>query len=460
MQKLWMAKTFASTCIGLAVLGISASSQTLKKLTILSHFTATTGSGNAGVSGYVAPDGTEYAILTTMNTTGGVSIISLKDPKNPKEVAHVNSPDGIWHELVVYRNFIYKCADQGSAGLQIIDLAGLPASVKELTPYKPSNLTKCHSVWVDSTHIPALLYIQTITPSNAAIMASLADPGKPVEVGRIVVETHDGNARGNRAYISTGRTQTWDTYDITEVAKPVRIARVNLKDIDATLGEPGGSTYSHNIALSDDKKLAFTTEEVGGCSVKSWDITDEKTPKYLGKYLAGAPTGEAHNAYTRGKYLYLSHYGQGIRVVDFSDPKNMVEVAFHKPASGSTWGMYPSLPSGLLLQGTFGGASGLYVLDPDADIKLVGSTSIKSGYTQKNLFITPKNGGVRYYLPQAGIYTLSLHSFNGREVYSLRTQGEMGWQNRSFEGLTYPGTYLFSLRQEKNTSSIKMVLVK
>src|SRR5687767_3228720 len=59
-----------------------AGAQTSKKLTQVSN-TQLSQSGNAGIWGWVHPDGTEYALPTTRS---GVAIVSLKDPKSPKEL--------------------------------------------------------------------------------------------------------------------------------------------------------------------------------------------------------------------------------------------------------------------------------------------------------------------------------------------------------------------------------------
>jgi hypothetical protein len=90
-----------------------------------------------------------------------------------------------------------------------------------------------------------------------------------------------------------------DIWDATNAAAPARLSRAMIGEVSASLGEPQG--YSHNVWLTDDNKMAFTTEETDGSTVKAWDISDEKNPKFTGAtYLANLETKKmAHNVYPR-----------------------------------------------------------------------------------------------------------------------------------------------------------------
>lgn len=382
----------------------AAEAQTSRKLTQLAHLRLSA-TGNAGIWGWVAGDGTEYALPTTRS---GVAIVSLKDPRAPKELFHLASPEGVWHEVVTVGRHLYKCADQGEAGLQIWDLSPLPAAPAAHPAW--TAVKSCHSLWADTLTSPKRLYVEG---SGDTKILSLADPAKPALLGTVRGEIHDGMARAGRLYISTGTTKTLDIWDASNPAAAVRIGRAMIGQASASLGEPQG--YSHNVWLTDDGRYAFTTEETNGCAVKMWDLSDEKNPKFTGaKYLAG--TGMAHNAYVRRHLLYLSHYGQGVRVIDFKDPKNLVEIGFHSPG-GSSWGCFPWLPSGLIIHGN----GGLRVLEPDADIKVTGGGSVT---------LAPR-------LPQApkkAVAWLPIEAFLGRRTdapveagFRIRVQASPGW---------------------------------
>lgn len=387
---------------GLA-LSMAVSAQTSKKLTQLSHLRLSA-SGNAGIWGWVGGDGTEYALPTSRS---GVAIVSLKDPRAPKELFHLASPEGTWHEVVTVGNYLYKCADQGTVGLQIWDLSPLPAAPAAQPSW--TTVKACHSLWSDTLVTPKRLYVEG---SGDIKILSLADGSRPTLLGTVRGEVHDGLARGGRLYVSTGGTRSMDIWDAANPAAAVRLGRAMIGQVSASLGEPQG--YSHNVWITEDGKYAFTTEETNRCTVKMWDLSDEKKPTYTGgKYLAG--TGMAHNAYVRGRLLYLSHYGQGVRVIDFKDPKNLVEIGFHNPG-GSSWGCYPWLPSGLIIHGN----GGLRVLEPDADIKITGGGSVSLAPLRRSdrLRLGGLDGNaVRFETLGAGPWSLSIEALDGRAVY-------------------------------------------
>ncbi len=439
LRRLMYSLTIVPLC--LASIGFA---QTTKKMTQLAHLKLSK-AGNAGIWGWVAPDGSEYALPTTRS---GVAVVSLKDPKNPKELFHLDSPQGNWHELLTVRNYLYKCAEQGRVGMQIWDLSPLPnAKPKELAGWM--GVSTCHSLWSDTLVTPHRLYVEG---SNDTKILSLANPAKPVLVGTIKGEVHDGMARGGRVFISTGNRKTVDIFDATDPARPQLLGRAAIGEVSRSLGEPAG--YSHNIWLTDDNRYAFTTEETNGCTVKMWDISDIKSPKFTGgKYLAGR--GMAHNAYIRKHLLYLSHYGMGIRVIDFKDPKNLVEVAFHNPG-GSSWGCFPWLPSGLIIHGN----GGLRVVEPDADIKIVGKqvVSISGRHSLGGFKVNALREGISYQLPGQGRYTLSILNPMGRELHWEEGTGAVGLRTLDM-GRQWPsGNYLVRLHQGQEAFTAPVTL--
>ena len=247
-----------------------------------------------------------------------------------------------------------------------------------------------------------------------------------------------------------------DIWDATNPAAPTRLGRAMIGEISASLGEPQG--YSHNIWPTDDNKMAFTTEETDGSTVKSWDISDARAPKFTGAtYLADMTSKKmAHNIYVRRHLIYLSHYGQGIRVLDFKDPAKLVEIAFHNPG-GSSWGCFPWLPSGLIIHGN----GGLRVVEPDADIRIIGgSTSLRKDTQIPGLWITSQNRGeIRFQLPHSGAYTLSISTLAGREVFNTRGRAEAGIQSLWLNRLG-SGNYLVQLSQNASQFNSKVLLGK
>ena len=68
----------------------------------------------------------------------------------------------------------------------------------------------------------------------------------------------------------------------------------------------------------------------------------------------------AHNIIVRGNRAYISWYDDGIRVLDFSQPENIREIAAFVPdVPASFWGIY--VHQDLVLGSDYLGA-GLYIL--------------------------------------------------------------------------------------------------
>lgn len=433
-------RTRTASLLALAGIGLIPAvvfGQTTKGVTQLSQLTLSQ-SGNAGIWGWVGSDGTEYALPTTRS---GTAIVSLKDPKAPKELFHLASPAGIWQELLTVGKYMYKCAEQGTGGMQIFDLSPLPAKPIELASW--TGVATCHSLWSDSLATPPRVYVEG---SGDTKILSLADPAKPALVGTIKNAVHDGFARANTVFISNGGSKGVDIWNAASPAEPVRLGRIDLSVASTQLGE-GTAGYSHNIWLTNDNKYAFTTEETNGKTLKVWDISDLAKPKFTGgKYLSG--TGMAHNVYIRNNALYLSHYGQGVRILDFSDPANLKEVGFHNPG-GSSWGCFPWLPSGLIIHGN----GGLRVFDPDPAIKALGaggSSSLAWGRPISEFNIAGLEGNqVRFHLPKSGAYELSILDISGKSLFNAKSKGDRGLQNLDLGARQLAtGSYFVKLRQE------------
>ena len=81
----------------------------------------------SGCWGYVAPDGSEYAI---MGCVTGTQIVAVTDSAAIREVyfrpalIDFNSPDqgNLWRELKVYSHYLYVVSEADTSGIEIFDL--------------------------------------------------------------------------------------------------------------------------------------------------------------------------------------------------------------------------------------------------------------------------------------------------------------------------------------------------
>jgi len=68
-----------------------------------------------------------------------------------------------------------------------------------------------------------------------------------------------------------------------------------------------------------------------------WDISNLSLPVQTDTWPS-PNNAVVHNAYLRGKYCFMSHYADGLRVVDVSDPYNLVGVGWYD--TGNAWGCW------------------------------------------------------------------------------------------------------------------------
>jgi choice-of-anchor B domain-containing protein len=304
---------------------------------LLAHINAYPSSGYNDCWGYVAPDGREYALLGVRN---GTSILDITDTDNVTEVAFIPSATSTWKDIKTYQHYAYVVTE-ASGGMQILDLSDLPNSVtiaNTVTDFQAS-----HNLYIDVPN--AIIYIEG-NSSNPVLAYSLADPVHPTFLSAFGIECHDIFARDNIAYISEGTSGSIGIYDMNNPTQPVLLQRLHIPS-------PG---YVHNAWLTDDSHFMMTTEETPGKTIKMWDISDLNNITFTDDILA--PGGLAHNAHIKGKYAYVSHYSDGLRIYDISDPYNLVEAGYYDTADD--WGAYPFFASGKILISDID--DGLYVV--------------------------------------------------------------------------------------------------
>lgn len=347
-------------------------------------------SGVAGTWGYTSPDGSRYAL---MGTAKGILVLDLRDSANVRVVDEVDGPTntsnpGIyWREMRVYgsRAYIVSEHDNVRGGIMILDLSGLPASVryvKSVTP-RDGSLT-AHTIDIDTAR--GLLYLQrrsnlppvpvSPTPSplfdNPAGMTgggSMADDvGKEhehevaapnsgsVDIYDIKTDpdnprlittfnqnksVHDMTAVGDYAYIAEAESSSFSQWDVRDPASPQLVVRWNVT--------PGN--YAHNIWPSGDGTFVVTTEELPtGLPARVWKLNGSAAPTQLSSFKVGQ--GTPHNVVMEGRMAYLSHYSEGATVVDLTDPATpkVVMRVDTGPATGpglnGCWGVYkfPGVP--------------------------------------------------------------------------------------------------------------------
>ena len=315
--------------------------------------------------GWAAPDGTEYAIVGLRN---GVSIVSLADPENATEVAFIDGPSSTWRDIKTWQDHAYV-TNENTGGLLVIDMSNLPnLSDDDWYYWEPmildiEPLDRTHNLYIDEFGFLYLCGPQIGNEYEGVIFVDVAtDPHNPQVAGfGPNIYSHDIYVRDNISYNSEIYAGTLTIYDVSDKANPILLA-----------SQPTPRNFTHNAWLSDDSGVVFTTDEVANAPVAAYDITDLDNITELDQFQPVESLGSGvipHNVHVWNDWLVISYYTDGGIIVDASRPENLIEVGNFDTWLGGdggfsgAWGLYPFLPSGIVLVSDIG--NGLYVLDAD-----------------------------------------------------------------------------------------------
>ena len=313
------------------------------------------GSDISDVWGYVDELGNEYALVGVND--GGVSVVDLSDPSQPEEIFFFAGPSSIWRDLKVWNDHAYVTTE-GGGGLAIIDLTPLPQNTSlNATFWQGNGWSSAHNLYIDENGI---CYIFGADRGNGGtIFLDLnLNPTDPLEIGEFDDwYAHDGMARGDTLYVAHISDGFFTVVDVSDKQNPLVLG-----------SQTTGNVFAHNIWVSDDGDHVFTTDEVTGGWMGSYDISDPTDIQELQLFRSQPGSNTIpHNTHFINDYVVTSYYRLGTTVHDVSRPHNVVEVANydHCPLTGDGfnggWGTYPWLPSGRIISTDI--EEGLFVLD-------------------------------------------------------------------------------------------------
>lgn len=352
------------------VLGLAITSapeaQVSRNVKFLSNFKPVSGGQPYNdVWGYRNPaNGKEYAIL---GTTTGAYIVDCSDPTKPVQrgfISYTNSTGwrvSTWRDMKTFGPWLYIVQERGGAGMQIVDLRD-PDNPKYVKTWNSSpGWPNAHNIAMDLERgIAAVIGHSSYT----YLIDVKTDPQNPKLLSRYTGNyQHDASMQNGWYYgaaIYAGRLEVMD------MSNP---ASMVLKGWGIT-----PRNFAHATWPTHDDKYVVVCDEWyrgpvnGGLSV--WDVTTKTFPKKLAEYKAGPALAISHNCFIRDYVIHMSHYTEGYRTVDMSDPTNPVEVGYYDtwaPPVGQqdfngAWGCYHLQPSGVMYISDR--TSGLYVVKP------------------------------------------------------------------------------------------------
>jgi choice-of-anchor B domain-containing protein len=358
-------KLFA--CASLALVMVSTTAQNLN-LVQRSHYPYP-GKTCANIGGYVDGAGNEYALV---GVSDGLSIVDVTNPAAPVEVKKIPNIDNLWKEVKVYGDYAYVTTE-GGGGLQIVNMSSLPNAAGVVyhnwEPTIPGAgggvLGSIHALHIDGHFV--YLYGSNLF-NGGAIAADLTDPWNPVYAGVYEVGAgnqayvHDGYVRNDTLYAGHIYAGYFSIVDFTNKSAPVEIANQFTPN-----------NFTHNTWLSTDSKILFTTDEVDGSFVTSYDITDPTNIIELDRIQSNPGSMSiGHNTHIirvgGNDYAVTSWYKDGLTIIDAGRPGNLIQVGNYDNYAGTgggfqgNWGVYPYLPSGNIIASNI--EDGLYVYTP------------------------------------------------------------------------------------------------
>ncbi|MEZ4883236.1 MAG: choice-of-anchor B family protein [Chitinophagales bacterium] len=395
-----------------------------KNMFLVSHLTYNQGAND--IWGYVdSRTEIEYAIV---GLDHDISIVSLANPANPKEVARIPDSNSLWHDMKVWNNHIYV-TNESSQGLLIIDVNQLPEVnyVRWNGSQDPNfaiNMHTAHNLFIDE-HGFAYIFGADVGVGGAIILDLNQDPLNPPIVG--IYDTryiHDGYVRDNIMWSAEINDGILSVVDVSDKANP---------QVLATTSTP--NDFTHNCWLSDDGNTIYTTDERANAFIAAYDVSDLSDIRELDRVQSSAGQNVIpHNTFVKGDFLVTSYYRDGVTVHDATNPNFLVEIGNYDTSPDYTgdgfngcWGVYPYLPSGLVIASDI--EEGLYVIQPSYIRACYIQGNITDAATNENIagvkvrieevgktFETDFSGNYANGIPDAGFYTVTFSKLGYQSV--------------------------------------------
>ena len=388
----------AAPCVGGVSAGFSCNNMSLLGRLPLSALPTNSSAAN-DIWGHVDLNTMrEYAIIGLQR---GVAVVDVTDPENPTVVGSISGQSTTWRDIKVYqffstaqqrwKAFAYASADSVTEGLTIIDLNTLPNGIKLVR--RTLEDAEAHNVYISNidyttnTALPgasALLHItgsenyggswRTYNLKNAELpLASYQ-----LDSGTRSDYTHDASSvsiddeRAQRDCVNAGNGACNVLIDFNE--NELRLWDHSSATAATELGSESypNAEYVHSGWWSEDKQYVILHDELDeqrrglNTTVHFFDISDLNSPTLVASWT-GPTRAIDHNGFVRGNRYYMSNYERGVTILDISDPTAPTEIGnfdtfgpSDNASFNGTWGVYPYLPSGIILASDIQG--GLYIL--------------------------------------------------------------------------------------------------
>ena len=326
----------------------------------------------------------EYALV---GRNDGTSFVDVTDPQFPRYIGDLPMTKGsvanVWRDIKVYADHAFIVADgAGQHGVQIFDLTQLreinlePVTFEETGIYK--GIASAHNIVINEetgfgfvvgasgggeTCGGGLHMLDLRAIPNIEFAGCFADPntgrrktGYSHDAQCVIYSGPDLPYQGREICLGSNETAL-SIADVTDKEAPIAVSVATYPKV----------AYTHQGWLTEDHRYFYMNDEgdepqglVEGTRTLVWDVSDLDDPVLINEYIANTPDTD-HNLYIKDNLMYQSNYGAGLRILDITDPRNLIEIGHFEPGPGSTsWSNYPYFNSGTLI--VTSGSEGLMVL--------------------------------------------------------------------------------------------------
>lgn len=264
----------------------------------------------------------------------GLRIVDVSDPARPVAVGHgeTETPANgeIYNDVKLLPGWAFLAST--AHGVVVWDVSNSAA------PIRVANLedgTNVHTLFLVGTTLYAA---STGGGFSGLVMWDVSNPRMPARLGQLdqPVGTdylHDLYVEPGRAYLDY-----WEAgLLVVDVTDPARARELGRFDAYARR-----KSHSSWVTTIGGRKIAVHGDEDFGAHTRILDVTDPASITLLSEYQT-RPEVSVHNVYAEGSRAFLSHYQDGLRVLDLADPRAPRPIAYFNswsPAAAEATSFY------------------------------------------------------------------------------------------------------------------------
>ncbi|MBV2129412.1 choice-of-anchor B family protein [Arsukibacterium indicum] len=395
--------------------------------------------------------GIEYALMGLNN---GTAVINLADPGSPVEVGTIPGSNTTWRDIKVLQFFdddlgrwqaYAYVSSEANNNIQIIDLNNLPFSIRLAAA--DSAASSAHNLYISNVDY-------TTNTALTGQQPALHIAGQPQQGGAVSSYSLANPLQLNPNWLQTGASRSDYSHDVSSMLvtdprassqcdRPACQVLFDFNEQNIKLWDITGASnlaladftyslasYVHSGWWTEDQQYLLVHDELDetnhglNSTVRVFDLTDLTAPVPAATYT-GPTKAIDHNGFVRGNRYYMSNYQRGLTILDITDPTAPQQAGFFDtfPASDSAafnglWGVYPYLPSGLILGSDIN--SGFYLFRDNTVSPLAGTVS----FSEPELRVNP--GDVAQISVQRSGGTAAINV--AYEILAARAEPELDYQ--------------------------------